>query len=100
MHLTCGDLALANSLIYFLSQLVLLLGRQLLGTIPVVMIERLTVATATPAHRLAFLLVLLEDVEDLLGVHVVEPLVEQTDRLTVPLGHGNHDTGWVALRDG
>ena len=84
MHLSCGDLALADGLVYLLSQLFDLLFGQLLGTFPVVLVEvsAVTAAAAAPAVILTFLL-LLKGIEDLFDAHVVEARVVEAHLLTI-----------------
>ena len=90
MHLPCSNHTLTDSLVYLLRQLFLLFLSQFASTFPVMLVEATAAATVT-----AFLLLLLENVEDLLGIHICEPAVDKTYWLTILLRHSYHRATWV-----
>ena len=97
MHLGRSDLTLAQGLVYVLSQHLLFFLGQLLGTGPVMLVEATLAVTLVTT---TLLLLTLEDVEDLLDVHVVKAAIKQPDLLAVDLGHGDDLAFRVTLNDG
>ena len=100
VQLFVQGLALPDGLVELAFELLLLLGRKLLGSLPVVVVEalpspRLTTGLtgltglAVSAFPLALLLLLLEQVVDLLGVHTLVLQVIEDEDLAVTLGQGD-----------